>query len=133
MIDDVQRLKNMGIRVWQLRNPDHYPAHQPKVVIPDTCRLLLVTDKVPEEADAWLFGKIIASMQVMPEECFYLSSEGFSYLSEHKLDWCWFAGTQASPITNVRVLNSPLLSQLQQDLNAKKALWHQIKHAVTLE
>jgi DNA polymerase-3 subunit psi len=133
MMDDVQRLKNMGIRVWQLRKPEHYPDHQPKVVIPETCRLLLVTDQTPNEADAWLFGKIIASMQVMPEACFYLSSEGFSYLDEHQLDWCWFAGIKASPMANVRVLSSPCLSQLHHDLNAKKALWHQIKQAVTLK
>ncbi len=129
MLDDIQRLKIMGIEVWQLRKPEHYPAHYPKVVLPDTCRLLLVAEKLPEGEDAWLFGKIIASMKVKPAECFYLSFDAFSYLSEHQLDWCWFAGVKASPMAKVRVLSSPSLSQLHQDINAKKALWHQIKQA----
>ncbi len=123
----------MGIQVLQLRKPEHYSNYQPKVVIPKACRLLLVAEKLPEGEDAWLFGKIIASMKVTPNECFYLSLEAFSYLRDYQLHWCWFAGIEPLPMANVRVISSPALSQLHHDQNAKKALWSQIKQAASLE
>ncbi len=131
MMNDVQRLKNMGISVWALRKPEHYPLHQQKIILPSTCRLLLVSDSIPDEADAWLFGKIIASMQVAPEEAMYLSPLAFSLIETHTLDWCWFAGCALQSIENVHVLTSLSLSHLQTDMRAKKDLWQQIKRAVT--
>ncbi|KXF79691.1 DNA polymerase III subunit psi [Enterovibrio coralii] len=127
-MNDLQRLKEMGITVWDVRRADLFPTQTAQTIdLPSTCKLLLVCDSQPEEQDAWLFGKILSSMKLAPEEALRLPPEALSSLAEHALTWCWFAGCDGEVPQGVKKLTSPSLSLLQNDQNAKKALWHQIK------
>lgn len=133
MMNDLQRLKYMGIRVWELRHPEFYSEQQALTDLPESCRLLFVSEVIPTERDAWLFGKIIASMQISPEEVLYLPPYALSQLGSHRLSWCWFAGCAVHEMTQVQIITSPSLAALQDDIQAKKSLWHQIKSAAIMK
>lgn len=127
-MNDLQRLKEMGITVWDVRRPECYPDVSPQPVsLPDDCKLLLVCESKPTEQEAWLFSKVLASMKLSVEQALYLPPQAVNLLGKHQLDWCWFAGTQDADIEGVKRLISPSLSALDNDQLAKKQLWQQIK------
>ncbi|CZF78971.1 DNA polymerase III subunit psi [Grimontia marina] len=127
-MNDLQRLKEMGITVWDIRRPECYPDLAPQPVsLPEHCKLLLVCDAQPSEQEAWLFSKVLASMKLSVEQALYLPPQAVNLLGKHQLDWCWFAGTQQTDIDGVKMLTSPSLAVLDNDQLAKKQLWQQIK------
>ncbi|WP_407332267.1 DNA polymerase III subunit psi [Enterovibrio sp. 27052020O] len=127
-MNDLQRLKEMGITVWDVRQPDVLSVNMTKAIaLPASCKLLFVSDSAPNEHEAWLFGKILASMKLTSEQALRLPARALSTLGEHSLEWCWCAGVPTHPIAGVKALASPALSALNDDQNAKKALWKQIK------
>ncbi|WP_087021955.1 DNA polymerase III subunit psi [Thaumasiovibrio subtropicus] len=122
-----QRLKAMGLQRWQLRHPHFYPDYQQPVInLPDEVVLLFVSDATLNEHDAWLFGRILASMKLEPEQARQLTSDGALQLGEHQLQWVWFAGCEGNAPTGVNVLSSIPLAEMHQQPNAKKQLWQQI-------
>lgn len=127
-MNDVQRLKEMGIPVWELRRPELYSGIAAQdIVLPQTCQILLVSDSLPNQQDAWLFGKILASMKLVPEQARQLPPSALPLIKQHALKWVWFCGTSAQSLDGAWVLSSPSLAVLQHDQAAKKALWQQIK------
>ncbi|MDD1783923.1 DNA polymerase III subunit psi [Enterovibrio sp. ZSDZ35] len=127
-MNDLQRLKEMGISVWEVRRADVFPNQpQQTITLPVGCKLLLICDNQPEEQDAWLFGKILSSMKLTPEDALRLPADALLAITDHNLEWCWFAGCDGDAPHGTKKLTSPSLSLLQHDQNAKKALWHQIK------
>ncbi|PKF51885.1 DNA polymerase III subunit psi [Enterovibrio nigricans] len=127
-MNDLQRLNEMGITVWDVRRTGFFPNQKAKAVaLPASCKLLLVCESQPDEQDAELFGKILSSMKLSPEEALRVQPEVLSAVSEHSLEWCWFAGCEGEALSGTKKLTSPSLSMLQHDQNAKKVLWHQIK------
>ncbi|WP_028023813.1 DNA polymerase III subunit psi [Enterovibrio calviensis] len=127
-MNDLQRLKEMGITVWDVKRPDLFPNNADKAIaLPSSCKLLFVSDAELSVQDAWLFGKILASMKLSPEQALSLPSRAVANLGEHSLNWCWFAGVSVQTLSGVNSLSSPALSILNDDQDAKKALWKQIK------
>lgn len=128
-MNDVQRLKEMGIPVWELRRPQLYPDSSPQMVaLPEDCKLLLVCDSPINEKEAWLFGKILASMKLTPEQARLLPSSAVAHVTQHQLQWVWYCGVPAQGgLATAAVLTSPSLNILEHDQSAKKALWQQIK------
>ncbi|MGN2611073.1 DNA polymerase III subunit psi [Aliivibrio fischeri] len=89
----LQFLNEMDISVWQVRQTSYFPALENTTLsLPETCQLLFVAPAIPTERDAFLFGKVLASMKLSPEQALFLSSESLEYIGEHHLDWCWFWG-----------------------------------------
>nr|WP_086940452.1 DNA polymerase III subunit psi [Thaumasiovibrio occultus] len=122
-----QRLAAMGVSRWQLRHPHFYPDLSPTLVnLPDACRLLLVCDDTLSEQDAWLFGRILQSMNLTPDDALMLPSDGVAQLGEHQLAWIWFAGCNGSAPEGLHQLSSPSLQALHDQPAAKKQLWQQI-------
>ena len=87
MLTDIQRLQAMGLDVWQLRHPAIYDQTHEVIQLPDTCQLLLVCDTPLSEKDAWLFGNILKSMKLSPEQTRQLPHAALSALGEHRLTW----------------------------------------------
>ncbi|MEZ8143758.1 DNA polymerase III subunit psi [Enterovibrio norvegicus FF-454] len=128
-MNDLQRLKEMGITVWDIRHPVVFPENMTTAItLPPSCKLLFVSESAPNDHEAWLFGKILASMKLTPEQALRLPPRALSALGEHSLEWSWFSGVSAQALPNVKALSSPSLSALNDDQNAKKALWKQIKN-----
>ncbi|USH01954.1 DNA polymerase III subunit psi [Grimontia kaedaensis] len=127
-MNDLQRLKEMGITVWDVRRPECYPDVSPQPVsLPDDCKLLLVCESKPTEQEALLFSKVLASMKLSVKQALHLPPQAVNLLDKHQLEWCWFAGTQQMDIDGVKMLTSPSLAVLENDQFAKKQLWQQIK------
>ncbi|WP_413112956.1 DNA polymerase III subunit psi [Thaumasiovibrio sp. DFM-14] len=122
-----QRLTAMGLQRWQLRHPHYYSQYRPTLIdLPASCRLLFVCDEPLNEHDGWLFGRILASMKLSPEQALQLSSQALEQLGEHQLTWCWFAGCSGTAPAGVNVLTSVSLAQMAQQPAHKKQLWQQI-------
>lgn len=135
-MNDLQRLKEMGISVWQLRRDDIFvsPAPEP-ILLPTSCKLLLVAPSCPKEDSAYFFGKILTSMGLTSKNAMYLAPHAIAYIHEHALSWCWFAGVKLKEppsllTTKVNLLHTSSLKELEQDNLAKKKLWHQIKSVI---
>lgn len=126
MLQDIQRLKEMGIPVWQLRKPEIYGGEQHTLSLPDTCKLLFVCDQSLNETDAWLFGRILKSMDLLPEQALQLPHAALESLAHHELIWCWYIGQPQFKLQGVNVLTSTPLADMQQNPSAKKHLWQQI-------
>lgn len=126
MLTDIQRLQAMGLDVWQLRHPAIYDQTHEVIQLPDACQLLLVCDTPLSEKDAWLFGNILKSMKLRPEQARQLPHAALSALGEHRLTWCWYIDTPDVIIDGVRRLDSIPLAQMHDNPTAKRDLWRQI-------
>lgn len=123
----LQFLNEMNISVWQVRQPEYFPALEASTIsLPETCQLLFVAPAIPTERDAFLFGKVLASMKLLPEQALFLPSESLEYLAEHHLTWCWFSGVPVTKLEEVKVLSSPLLSEMHTNTQSRRDLWRQI-------
>lgn len=127
-MNDLQRLTEMGITVWELRRPELFNQKTPeRISLPDTCKLLFVCDQFPTGQDLELFTKILSSINLLPNQTVHLSHQALSTLTEHALQWCWFVDCDPIIFDGVRNLHSQALSKIYIDQNAKKQLWQQIK------
>ncbi|MDO6704737.1 DNA polymerase III subunit psi [Photobacterium sp. 1_MG-2023] len=124
---DIQILQEMGLSAWQIRKPDCFPSLTQSVIdLPAQCRLLFVTAETLDEHDAWLFGNILRSMKLTPEQALSLPPHALSELGKHHLIWCWFAGCDGVAPSDCRVLHSESLRLMHEKPASKKALWQQI-------
>ncbi|PSV44820.1 DNA polymerase III subunit psi [Photobacterium indicum] len=124
---DIQVLQEMGLTYWQVRKPELFPNMQvPVIDLPESCKLLFITDDELNEHDAWLFGRILGSMKLTPEQALSLPLEAVEQVAEHHLIWCWFAGCQGAHPVGCQVLNSSSLQAMHSNPSSKKALWQQI-------
>ncbi len=132
-MNDLQRLKAMGITVWELRDSDVFSScPSPKIDIPDHCRLLFSSQHPPNNHEIEMFTKILATMKLTLGDVLYLPPEALHTVQNHQLSWCWLADEGENMQTsdnfaNVNWLQSASLAQLASDVLAKKQLWQQIK------
>lgn len=123
----LQFLNEMDISVWQIRHAEYCPTLETSTIsLPETCQLLFIAESIPTERDAYLFGKVLASMKLKPEQALFLSSESLEYVAEHHLNWCWFSGVPVTELEGVQILNSPLLSEMHTNTQLRRDLWRQI-------
>ncbi|OZS45873.1 DNA polymerase III subunit psi [Photobacterium sanguinicancri] len=124
---DIQVLQEMGLTYWQVRKPECFPALEvPVINFPDDCKLLFITEETLTEHDAWLFGRILKSMKLTPEQALMLPPSALEQLGQHQLVWCWIAGCTVTAPVGVQALLSAALSTMHTNPAAKKALWQQI-------
>ncbi len=132
-MNDLQRLKAMGITVWELKDDKVFSqSPSPTIDIPAHCRLLFSSQYPPNTHEIEMFTKILATMKLTLGDVLYLPPEALPSVQNHQLTWCWVADDrkimQASDnLANVNWLQSASLAQLANDVLAKKQLWRQIK------
>lgn len=127
-MNDLQRLKAMGITVWEVRNPQIFPNYQAaQVMVPDDCKLLFVSEHLPDIQTFPLFEKIVVSMKLSVAQTMYLPPAALQNVSHHKLTYVWFAGCPEQELPGAHLLTSPELSALESTPDAKQALWQRIK------
>ncbi|GLR76694.1 DNA polymerase III subunit psi [Aliivibrio sifiae] len=123
----LQFLNEMDISVWQVRQTEYFATLENSTIsLPETCQLLFIASAVPTERDAFLFGKVLASMKLLPEQALFLPSESLEYVAEHHLTWCWFSGVAITELEGVQTLSSPPLSEMHTDTQSRRDLWRQI-------
>ena len=124
---EIQVLQEMGLTYWQVRKPSFFPEMQvPVIDLPESCKLLFVCSDELNEHDSWLFGRILKSMKLRPEQALRLPPQAMDQIREHHLTWCWLAGCQAPHPAGCQLLTSVSLKQMHTNPASKKALWQQI-------
>ena len=130
-MNDLKRLNEMGISVWELRNPQLFtPKPATQFSLPETCKLLFVNNKKPTSEDAWLFGKILSSLHLLPNQALQIPFSQIKNMHKHALEWCWFCDCTPVLIDGVHCFSSPSLLRLSSEPNEKQKLWRKIKSLI---
>ncbi len=125
----LEYLNEMGITSWELLHPQRLEQYQvPRIDLDSKARLLLVSPVCPEGALAAMFEKVLKTLPLALEQACHMTPEQLPQLGEHQLEWLWFAGCEQPDIdfSEVKVLHSPLLSNIDGNNQERRALWQQI-------
>lgn len=117
-------LQQLGITQWKLQRPKVLQG-EVTVQLPTYIRLLLVADPLPP-ADHRLVTDVGRSMLLTSEQIFPLTIAQILMLSDPVCCHCCWLGLKAMRNFNGICLTSPSLRVLQNDAEAKRALWRQI-------
>lgn len=133
--DPMAYLSEMGIDQYQLMHAQRLTGYQAaSISLPSDCKLLLISPVLPQGSQAEFLQRVLKSMQLTLEQVRHLYPQQFSQLDasqlEQSVEWAWFAGCLSSELTGTqsitKVLNSPLLSDIDGNNEQRKALWQQI-------
>lgn len=120
-------LSEMGITRWELSHPERLEGyHAQSIVLPEKCKLLLVSPVKPKGELAEMFEKVVKSMGLELEHSLHLFPAQMPFLGKHHLKWIWFCGCDASQTSGLNVLKSPLLTDIQGNNQLRRQLWQQI-------
>ncbi len=123
-------LDEMGIDTWVLSHPERLANYQVQPVSPEeSVKLLFVCSVMPtSDEDIKLLENIAGTFQVQLNQICHVYPEMFSRIESDNLDWVWFCGCQL-PDAEVKgnLLQSSLLSEMQNNTQMKRQLWQQIQ------
>lgn len=120
-------LGEMGITRWSLKHPERLEGyHAESIVLPDTCKILLVSPVKPKGELAEMFEKVLKSMGLGLQHSLHLFPAQMPFLGKNHLKWIWFCGCEASATDGLNILQSPLLTDIQGNNQLRRQLWQQI-------
>lgn len=121
-------LQEMGISQWVLADPKMFEGYQPvDLELPDSCKLLLISPMPPSGEIVTMFERVLKSIHLRLDQALFIQPSQLSQLGENQLEWVWFAGCETSDGVQVKkVLNSPLLSEIDGNVQHRRDLWQQI-------
>lgn len=127
MIDQQQYLQAMGIQNWELIHPQRLAGYQPQLVpLEPQCRLLLITPVFPSQQETHWLEKVLKSFHVTLTQASQVAPEHIAQLDLTSLEWIWYAGCEVSTTTQAKLLQTPVLSVIQNDPHYRRDLWQQI-------
>ncbi|KLN64205.1 MULTISPECIES: DNA polymerase III subunit psi [Vibrio] len=122
-----QYLHEMEIQCYKLAHPERLLGYQsPLLVLPENCKLLLVSPQLPQDKTAEMFERVLNSIKLPLEHALHIYPEQLSQLDSHHIEWVWFAGCQQDSEIEAKTLVSPLLTQVDGNNEQRRALWQQI-------
>lgn len=122
-----QYLKEMGIQYYELAHSERLQGYQaPALVLPESCKVLLVSPEYPKQQVALLFERVLKSMNLSLEQSRHIYPEQLSQVSGHQPEWVWFAGCEVPVDVQAKTLKSLKLSQIDGNNEQRRALWQQI-------
>ncbi|KJY83680.1 DNA polymerase III subunit psi [Vibrio galatheae] len=122
-----QYLQEMGIQCYELAHPERLQGYAtPRLELPETCQLLLVSPLIPQGGNAEMFERVLKSINLSLKQALHIYPQQLSQLGNHQLEWVWFAGCEPAEIDKVKALNSPLLTHVDGNNQQRRALWQQI-------
>lgn len=125
---DNEYLQEMGISVWEVTHPERLEGyHAESIILPDECKLLFVSPVKPKGELAVMFERVLASMNLTLVESLHLYPTQMPYLGQHSIEWAWFSGCDKTEIGSIKILHSPLLTDIQGNNQQRRALWQQIR------
>tara|TARA_Y100001956_G_scaffold76794_1_gene86415 strand:- start:3194 stop:3592 length:399 start_codon:yes stop_codon:yes gene_type:complete len=124
---ETEYLQEMGIQCYELAHPERLQGYQsPKLVLQESCQLLLVSPQCPKKETALLFERVLKSIDLTLDQALHIYPEQVSQLAEPFQNWIWFSGCENPEKIGGKVLSSPLLSQIDGNNEQRRALWQQI-------
>lgn len=122
-----QYLHEMGIQSYEIAHPERLLGYStPKWVLPESCQLLLVSPKLPQGATAVMFERVLKSINLSLEQALHIYPEQLGLLSQHSIEWVWFAGCDKNKEVTAKTLTSPLLEEIDGNTQHRRSLWQQI-------
>ncbi len=122
-----QFLQAMGIQSWELVHPERLQGYQPnKMAIDSRCKLLLVCSSYPTASEVVLFERVLKSFNVTLEQAQYVMPHNLTNLDLSSVEWIWFSGCESHTIEGVKILHSPVLSEVEGHTQHRRDLWQQI-------
>ncbi len=122
-----QYLKEMGIQTWELIHPERLAGYQSqKEILDSACKLLLVSSDFPTSAEITLFEKVLKSFHVKLDQAQYVSQNNLPNLDISSVEWIWYAGCDGETPSGIKVLHTPLLSEIDGNTQHRRDLWQQI-------
>ncbi|WP_380184646.1 DNA polymerase III subunit psi [Kalamiella sp. sgz302252] len=119
-------LQQMGITQYSLRRPRALHG-EVSISLPEQTRLLIVAETPPPLSDP-LIRDVLAAMQMREHEVMALTPEQLAMLPTDARCISWRLGLAAPVAVNGAQLASPMLAELYNNAEAKRALWQQITH-----
>ncbi|GLO61748.1 DNA polymerase III subunit psi [Vibrio sp. MACH09] len=124
---EAEYLQEMGISRWDVIHPQRLEGyHAESIVLPEECKLLLVSAVKPKGELAELFERVLKSMGLTLDQSLHLFPNQMPYLGKQSLDWIWFSGGEAIELEGVNLISSPLLADIQGNTQQRRQLWQQI-------
>nr|WP_113865796.1 DNA polymerase III subunit psi [Brenneria salicis]NMN92774.1 DNA polymerase III psi subunit [Brenneria salicis ATCC 15712 = DSM 30166]RBP63751.1 DNA polymerase III psi subunit [Brenneria salicis ATCC 15712 = DSM 30166]RLM31036.1 DNA polymerase III subunit psi [Brenneria salicis ATCC 15712 = DSM 30166] len=117
-------LQQLGITQWTLRRPSALQG-EIAVSLPAQIRLVIVSAE-PLPDDAPLLNDVLRSLALTPEQTYRLTPQQTMMLPENARCHSWRLGVDAPLALEGVQLTSPVLTELSQRADAKRALWQQI-------
>ncbi len=125
---DTRYLQEMGIQSYDLIHPDRLEGFEaPRIELAAGCQLLLVSHELPQGDTALFLEKVLKAMKLSLNAVMHVYPHQFLQVNADSLDWLWFAGCDAQTTASTYTLNSPLLSEIDGNTEARRALWQQIQ------
>ncbi|MGF1754552.1 DNA polymerase III subunit psi [Vibrio makurazakiensis] len=125
--NELQYLQEMGISYWELAHPERLQGYQVEpCVLPENCKLLLVSPEKPSGQLAVMFERVLKSIKLNLEQALFVTPSEYSSINDDGLEWVWFAGCTAAESVKAKSLQSPLLSEIDGNNQHRRALWQQI-------
>ncbi|WP_409310311.1 DNA polymerase III subunit psi [Pectobacterium sp. B1J-3] len=117
-------LQQLGITQWTLRRPTVLQG-EIAVTLPAEVRMVIVSAE-PLADNEPLLDDVLRSLALTPTQIYRLTPQQVEMLPQNARCHCWTLGvTEPITLQGIR-LTSPLLSELHQNADAKRALWQQI-------
>ncbi|MBW3694218.1 DNA polymerase III subunit psi [Vibrio sp. T187] len=124
---ELQYLQEMGISYWELEHPERLAGYNVQPLsLPESCKLLLVSSEKPSGELAVMFERVLKSIKLNLDQALHITPSEFSAVDASSLEWVWFAGCSAPDSASGKVLQSPLLSDIDGNNQQRRALWQQI-------
>lgn len=125
---DSHYLQEMGIQSYDLAHPERLKGFEsPSIELAADCQLLLVSSELPLGDTALFLEKVLKAMKLSLDSVLHIYPHQYQQVNCESLDWLWFAGCDAQTTASTYVLSSPLLSEIDGNTEARRALWQQIQ------
>jgi len=122
-----QFLENMGIQNWALSHPSRLSGYQQATIdIPESCSLLFISPVKPEGEMVVMFGNVLKSLKLTINQARHIFPEQLAMIGCHQLSWLWFSGCEKWDIPKIKLLETPLLSDINGNNQERRRLWQQI-------
>lgn len=119
-------LKHLGIVLWKLRCPVILTQKKTTCLL-IKLKLLIISDVLISLNDLFL-QDVIQSMNLSQKEVYIITVDQINnlILPKKKLNYCWWMGIDKLCNYHCLTFNTPSLSILKYDIDAKRDLWNQI-------
>lgn len=117
-------LQQMGITQYTLRRPRALKG-EVSLSLPEQTRLLIVADVPPLLTDP-MIGDVLRAMMVKADDVVVLTPDQLAMLPDDLPCASWCLGVEMPAALAGSHIASPVLAELYQNADAKRALWQQI-------
>ncbi len=124
---DLNYLDEMGFEYYQLNQPQKVSSHSPNYFsLSENCKLLFVSINVPNGSTLVMFDKVMKSMGLTTEMSLHVLPSDLSRVDLSRIEWIWFAGCSPNFDVGCKLLQTPVLEDIEGNNAQRRALWQQI-------